>query len=151
MSRQIQLLPLIIVAMLGTAFGLVWAYVIAPPVFTGGNPHRLNQASQEQWILMVAVASSPSIQYNAQAAADLISRVPHPLETIYEMQQSPTMSSSDQIALQNLLSILPLELSQTSAPTTPGLFTQVMMLLIPMVIVAVIGLIMAIVFRLIAR
>lgn len=133
----------IMVAIICTAFGMAWAYLVAPPIYANGNPNRLNEASQQQWILNVAVAAwvNQSIAYPDSAVIDLLNRVPHPRETIQAMLNNPNTTPSDVEALQNLWSILPPDLVGTPAPAMPGIFTQLMQLLIPIVIVVAVGLV----------
>src|SRR5262245_33447491 len=45
---------------LGLIIGLFWGYQLKPVEFYGGNPNRLNQGSQNQWILSAAVAYTNS-------------------------------------------------------------------------------------------
>ena len=153
MQRQEKLMPYIFVAILGTIFGMAWAYLIAPPIYAGGNPNRLNEASQQQWILNVAVAASinENISYNDTAVIDLVSRVPHPRETIQSMLNNPNTAIPDVDALEHLLFILPPELKGTPAPAIPNTFAQAMQLLIPIVIVVALGLVLGKVLSLFNR
>ena len=142
MQQSQKLTPYIFVAILCTIFGMLWAYLVAPPIYTGGNPNRLNEASQQQWILNVAVAANVNdgISYRDDAVSELVSRVPHPRETIQAMLNNPNTTASDVIALENLLATLPPDIVGTPAPAVPNIFTQVMQMLIPIVIVVAAGL-----------
>jgi hypothetical protein len=134
MPRRYQVYLII----LGAILGLIWAWVVYPAQFTGANPNRLNQAAQEQWIKMVAVSVSPGINYNQQAAADLLSRIPDPMGTINRMLADPNINTSDATALQNLQTIIPPDLAGTSAPGQNALLWSIVQIVLLIVLIGVI-------------
>ncbi|MGJ3240796.1 MAG: hypothetical protein ACFE0Q_18965 [Anaerolineae bacterium] len=101
---------------LGVLLGITWAYVVAPAVWTGGDPNRLNESSQRQWLLMTAVGTSAQNLYAPEQTAQLARAIPNPRAQIEAMLADPEVSENDKNALRSLLNQLPPDIDSTSAP-----------------------------------
>ena len=132
---------------LGAIIGLIWAWGIFPVVFTGGNPDRLNQAAQDQWVRMVAIAASIG-KYSPENAADLAGRVTDPIGTIDRLLADP---SEDAQALQSLRSMLPADMTGATRPDAGGLLRSIWQTLLLIVLIVIIVPICALLWRLLIQ
>jgi hypothetical protein len=124
----------------GAILGLIWAWGIYPVEFTGANPERLNQSAQDQWVKMVAVASSsdPLILYQGSDAINLLSRIPDPVGAISRLLNDPNIQPSDAKVLQDLLAIIPPDLQETPAPGQNALLASIGQVLLLIVLIGLI-------------
>lgn len=133
------------IGIIGVLFGLLWAYAIQPVEFAGANPNRLNAASQEQWLRLVAVSVSDQHLYGPEQAAELVRFIPNPRATINALLTSGTLSDDDAGALQALYDMLPDDIDATSAAVVSdsgpiwGFITGFLLPLIIMVIIIIAG------------
>jgi len=70
---------------LSFAMGLVWAYVISPTTFVDGDPVQLEQAWQDEWVLLLEARYVSYVDRNAQIdeyILDLLEKVDNPEEII---------------------------------------------------------------------
>jgi hypothetical protein len=132
---------------LGAIIGLIWAWGLFPAVFTGGNPDRLNQAAQDQWIRMVAIAASVG-KYSPENATDLASRVTDPIGTIDRLAAEP---GEDTTALQSLRGMLPGDMTGTPRPDAGGLFASIWQILLLIVLIVIIVPICVLLWRLLIQ
>jgi hypothetical protein len=123
----------------GAILGLIWAWGLFPTQFTGANPNRLNQSAQEQWVKMVAIASSqdPLILYQDAQAVDLLSRIPDPIVTIDRLLADPNLSPGDAAALQELRATIPSDLQGTAAPGQNGWLSSIFQIVLLIVLIGV--------------
>lgn len=131
--------------LLGLIIGLIWAYVIAPVQFAGANPHRLNQAAQDQWILMVGGSYSRQF-YNEDETRALLNQVENPASAVERMLQDPARNDFDRAALRDVQPIASTVVG-TPAPVYPGIINEIINILIPMLLIVVIVPIVALVWR----
>lgn len=121
---------------IGLLLGLLWGYGLAPMEFAGANPHRLNQAARDQWILMVA-GNYDRLFYDEVETARLLEQVDNPAEAIQRLLQSDTITPSDREALLRLQPIAQ-NVRGTPPPADPGFFGNLFSgLILPLVIVLV--------------
>jgi hypothetical protein len=136
----------ILLLLLGLLIGLVWAYRIQPPIFAGGNPNRLNQAAQDQWILMTG-GNYVRRFYDVNETVALLDQVDNPAAAIDRLLQSPTLSESDREAL---LAIQPLaqQIGGTPTPQDPGLLNNLLTgFLVPILIIVIATPVLVVVWR----
>ncbi|MCU0510988.1 MAG: hypothetical protein MUE40_00285 [Anaerolineae bacterium] len=138
---------------LGLIIGLAWGYVLFPTIFYGGNPNRLNQAAQNQWILSAANAYDlGGSRYNQDSVFQLLSQVPDPAGAIATMLADPALSDADRAALQ---SIQPLAASVTQsapriAPADP-VSEAATSFIIPLLLVVIVTPIVVLLWRLLIQ
>lgn len=125
----------IFILIVGVLIGLSWGYLTVE--FTGANPDRLNQAAQDQWILMVAGNYERGF-YGEEAAAELLRRVNNPAETVSRLI-SNAQSQSDAVALQSLQPIAQ-TVSGTPPPEAPfgGILDWVIILALVIIITPIV-------------
>lgn len=134
----------------GVVIGLLWAYAISPTVFTGANPNRLNQAAQDQWILMVA-GNYDRRFYDVNQAVSLLSRVDNPVEAIDRMLNSPNIGDADRSALNGARQLV-VGVRGEPTPQDPGFIGSLLGgFLIPLILVIVLVPIITVVWRLLIQ
>lgn len=139
----------IILLLLGAVIGMIWGYSINPVIFTGANPHRLNQAAQDQWVKMVAVGFDTQSRYGIEDIPTLLNQIEDPYATIQRLINESSPGSADQQALQTLLAALgTMDLSGTPMPRSAGTLSDVLGLLLPLILLLVLTPILVVVWRL---
>ena len=134
---------------LGTGFGLLWAYVISPPVFVGANANRLNETSQDQWVQMVAVAYVRN-GYDDVNASILLSQVDNPGAIVDRLLSNPSLQQPDRVALETIRP-LAMQIQGTASPQPVGMPVEAVEVVIPLVVAAVVGLLLAFISQLLRR
>lgn len=130
----------VVLLIIGIVIGVAWGYTTVE--FTGANPSRLNDAAQDQWILMVAGSYERGF-YGDQAAAELLNRVNDPAGTIERLLQTST-SQSDISALE---AIRPIAQSVEGTPPPEEPFNGLLDWVIIVVLAAVIFPILVLLWR----
>jgi len=140
----------VILLVVGLIIGLIWGYLISPAEFAGGNPNRLNQDAQDQWIKSVAVAYDTQTFYPEERARQLVRTVPDPASAVNRMLADPATDPADQAALQSLKAITDTILPEQAEPavTEPGPLAQLGGLLVPIILILVVTPILVVVWRL---
>ncbi|MGB7341523.1 MAG: hypothetical protein WBC91_21680 [Phototrophicaceae bacterium] len=137
-------------AIIGVLLGIIWAYVVAPADWTGGNPNRMNESSQRQWLLMTAVGTSADNLYAPEQTVQLAQAIPNPRAQIEAMLADPNTSPNDRVALQTLLQQLPADIDATSAPqiTSGNLIVNILMAwILPIIVIIVLVVIITLLWR----
>ena len=138
------------IGILGVLFGIFWAYVLAPVDWTGGNPNRLNEASQRQWLLMTAVGTSAQNLYAPEQTVQLVQVIPNPRAQIEAMLSDPNTSQNDRIALQTLLSQLPQDIDANSAQAITGgnaVTNFLMAFIVPIIVMIILVVVVVLLWR----
>src|SRR5690606_16862243 len=118
--------------------------------WTGGNPNRLNEASQRQWLLMTAVGTSAQNLYAPEQTVQLVQVIPNPRAQIEEMLNDPSTSQNDIIALQTLLAQLPQDIDANSATaiTSGNALTNFLMaFVVPVIVMIIIVVVIVLLWR----
>lgn len=144
----------IVLLIVGFTLGLVWGYLLSPPIFAGANPYRLNDAAQEQWVRMVAVGYAADQRYELDDAIELLDRVDNPQARINNLigTLDPNQASADIAALQTLNQALQTQnatVTGEAAPQPPSLVDEVLNVLLPVILIIIITPILFLLWRLI--
>lgn len=138
------------IGIIAVLFGIFWAYVVAPVDWTGGNPNRLNEASQRQWLLMTAVGTSANNIYAPEQTIQLAQVIPNPRAQIEAMLADPNTSQNDRIALETLLLNLPEDIDASSAPAiTSGnaIVNFLMAFIVPIIVMVILIVVIVLLWR----
>ncbi len=130
----------------GIIIGMIWAYGIAQVEYTGANPHRLNQDSQDQWVKMAAVGFTAESAYGQQEVIELLQEVNNP-GAVVERLLSGQLTDGDRLALENVQPVAQ-EIVGTPAPENPGLGNEIISALIPFIVVIIVAPILVLLWRL---
>jgi len=137
---------------LGMIIGMFWAYLVRPVQWAGGNPNRLNQAAQDQWLKMAAVGFDQDTFYDADQTAILLNQVEDPIANLQRLVEAATPGTADYNALVTLLEgISGFELPGTPSPQPPSVLEQAIDILLPLILFTVIFMIIVIVWRLLIQ
>lgn len=137
----------VILLIVGLIIGLLWGYQIAPKQFAGANPHRLNQAARDQWVLMVAGNYDRQF-YNVDESARLLNQVENPTDAVNRLLASPNTNDSDRNAL-NQLAPIAATIAGTPAPENPGFVQDLLSgFIIPFLLILILTPILVVVWRL---
>lgn len=138
------------IGLLGLFLGILWAYVVAPVDWSGGNPNRLNTESQQQWLLMTAVGTSADNLYAPERVIELAQAVPNPRALVNSMLADPNLSAPDRQALQSLLNILPDDIDANSAQaiTANSILTDILwVFVIPLIVMIILIIVVVLLWR----
>lgn len=137
-------------AIIGVLLGIIWTFFFPPVVWTGGNPNRLNEDSQRQWLLMTAVGTSAQNLYGPEQLVALAQAVPNPSQQIQAMLDDPNTSQNDRIALQALQTQLPADVDAGSAPdvTSGNLLGYILTVwILPIIVMIILVIVITLLWR----
>ncbi|MCA9895831.1 MAG: hypothetical protein KC615_22760 [Anaerolineae bacterium] len=137
------------VLIIGIIIGMFWAYLVVPIQWAGGNPNRLNQSAQDQWIKMAAVGYDQQSFYDADQVRILLNQVSDPIASIQRLlstEQPGTADYNALVALQN--AVAGAQVAGTPAPVAPGLGEQAVQLVVPIIVIALVFIILTLLWRL---
>lgn len=138
----------ILLLLFGFLLGMFWAYSISPTEYFGGNPTRMNQAAQDQWVKMAAVGFDTGTRYDVAAAVELLNRVNDPLATIDRLLADPNTAASDRNALEQLRqAVAGVGLTGDPSPIRPSLFSQLLSWIVPILLILIVTPIVVLLWR----
>lgn len=140
-------------SIVGLILGIIWAYTVAGTAWTGANPNRLNEGSQEQWLRMVAISSHPTVRYDFSEILPLVQSVPNPVAQIESILARPDLPANDRNALTLLLNRLgevqDVDVNSAEAITAGNPITNFLMAwIVPIIVVVIVVVVITLLWRL---
>lgn len=120
----------------GLAIGLIWAYVIAPPVFYNAAPAQMSPGAQEQWIKLVAGSYEAKL-YDADGIVTLLQQVDNPEASAVNLANSAAPNTTEQRALQNIVGLASTANPGSESPTPPSLISEIVTIVLPFIIILI--------------
>ncbi|QPC80849.1 hypothetical protein G4Y79_14150 [Phototrophicus methaneseepsis] len=139
----------VFVLIVGLIIGMFWAYIVAPVQWAGGNPNRLNQGAQDQWIKMAAVGYDQQSFYDADQVGILLSQVDQPMQRIQQLIETTQPGTADYNALVALQeAVAGAGIAGTAAPEAPSALEQFLQLAVPILLIALVFIVLTLLWRL---
>ena len=139
----------VFVLIIGMIIGMFWAYLVVPIQWAGGNPNRLNQSAQDQWIKMAAVGYDQQSFYDADQVRILLNQVSEPMASIERLlstEQPGTADYNALVALRN--SVAGAQVAGTPSPVAPTLGEQAFQIVVPIIVIAFVFIVLTLLWRL---
>jgi len=139
----------VFVLIIGMIIGMFWAYVIVPIQWAGGNPNRLNQSAQDQWLKMAAVGYDQQSFYDADQVRILLNQVSEPMASIERLLSTEQPGTADYNALVALRdAVAGAQVAGTPSPVAPSLLDQAIQLVVPIIVIAFVFIVLTLLWRL---
>ncbi|GAB1422114.1 hypothetical protein MASR2M15_23270 [Anaerolineales bacterium] len=134
----------IILLVVGVIIGLLWAWLLNPPIFYNADISQLDSASRDDWVKTVASSYALGL-YDEEVTQLRLDRIEDPQGTVERL--IATTQGDEREVLED---VLPLTngLEGTAAPHPSGFLGELFAFLLPIILVVVITPILLVIWRL---